>query len=63
MLIGDAEFALSHVGPNSVILRDECGAVPPSDAKILIQVEDHLETLDVYLPAGISAGAPRVAYL
>ena len=60
--VGDKDIALSHVGPNEVSVRALGESMPPSDAQLLIQVDDSSELMSVYLPNGISNSAYEVAY-
>jgi hypothetical protein len=60
--VDDQDISLSHVGPGLVRLRENCGPMPPSDAQLLIQVDEHSELMNVYLPSGISRDSREVAY-
>jgi hypothetical protein len=60
--VGDQDIALSHVGPGEVRVRELCGPLPPSDAQLLIQVDEHSELMNVYLPNGISIDSREVTY-
>ena len=60
--VSGRELALSHVGPNEVSLRQFANAVEPSDAQLIIQVDDSSNVMDVYLPNGIPSDAYEVAY-
>ena len=61
--VGEHELALSHVGPSEVSVRDLSDEVPPSNAQLIIQVDDSSDVMDVYLPKGISADSHDVAYI
>jgi hypothetical protein len=61
--VGDREIALSHVGPNEVSLRELCERVDPSDAQVVIQVDEISDVMDVYLPNGIPSDSHEVAYI
>jgi len=63
LLIGDRRLALSHVGPTDITIRDQCSPFPPSDAKLVITVDDESETYNVFLPHGIPAELQKVKYL
>jgi hypothetical protein len=56
------EMALSHVGPKEVSPREFAEAVAPSDAQLVIQVDDCSDVMDVYLPNGITSESHEVAY-
>jgi hypothetical protein len=60
--VSGQELALSHVGPNEVSLRELAAAVEPSDAQLIIQVDDRSDVLDVFLPNGIPSDSYEVAY-
>jgi hypothetical protein len=61
--VSGKELALSHVGPNEVSLRVLGEAVAPSDAQLIIQVDDSSDVMDVYLPNGIPSDSYEVAYV
>ena len=61
--VSGRELALSHVGPNEVSLRELGEAVEPSDAQLIIQVDDSSDVMDVYLPNGIPSDSHEVAYI
>jgi hypothetical protein len=58
LIVGGTSLALSHVGPNEIIVRDECGPIPAGDAKLYIRVDDSKRVRDIFLPHGIPG--PRV---
>ncbi len=62
LLVGERKLALSHVGPDSVNVREECAPLPPSEAKIVIEVDGETETLEVFLPHGVPHAPQRVEY-
>jgi hypothetical protein len=51
--VGGVSLALSHVGPNELIVRDECEPIPSGDAKLYIRVDDSKRVRKVFLPHGI----------
>ncbi|MEX0642940.1 MAG: hypothetical protein WD468_09585 [Pirellulales bacterium] len=57
------ELALSHVGPSDVTVREACEFVPPSEAVLLITVDDETESYKIFLPHGIPNAPQRVAYI
>jgi len=61
--VADRDIALSHVGPGKVSVRDLCEELPPSDAELVIQVDDSSDIMKVYLPNGISATSYDVTYV
>jgi hypothetical protein len=61
--VAGRNIELSHVGPNEVSVRDFCEELPPSDAELVIQVDDSSDIMEVYLPNGISATSYDVAYI
>ena len=62
LIVEGRTVPLSHVGPNEVSVRSLCEAVPPSNAQIVIDVDDSSKTLDVFLPNGILSDSYNVAY-
>jgi hypothetical protein len=63
LFVGERQLALSHVGPNDVTVRDRCEPIPPTDAELVITVDDESETYNIFLPHGIPAAPQKVAYL
>jgi hypothetical protein len=61
--VGGREFALSHVGPKEITVREACEFVPPSDAELLISVDDETESYSIFLPHGIPNAPQKVAYI
>jgi hypothetical protein len=61
--VGDLTLSLSHVGPNEIIVRDECKAIPPGDAKLYIRVDDSRTVREVFLPHGIPEPNVPVMFL
>jgi hypothetical protein len=58
LVVGGSSLALSHVGPNEIIVRDECDPIPSGNARLLIRVDDSKKCRDIFLPHGIPG--PRV---
>jgi hypothetical protein len=63
LLVNGRELALSHVGPDEVTVRDSCEPIPPSDAELLISVNDETESYRVFLPQGIPSAPQKVTYI
>jgi hypothetical protein len=63
LLVGGVSLALSHVGPNELIVRDECEAIPPGEAKLYIRVDDSKKVRTVFLPHGIPGPHVPVLFL
>ncbi len=63
LLIDGRRFELSHVGPEDVTVRDRCEPIPPTDAELVITVDDESETYKIYLPNGIPAAPQKVSYI
>jgi hypothetical protein len=63
LLVGERQLALSRVGPKEIIVRDQCEPIPPSDAKLVITIDDESKTYNVFLPHGIPAAPQKVQYL
>jgi hypothetical protein len=60
--VGGRDLPLSHVGPNEVSVRELCDELPPSDAQLIIQVDDSSDVTKVYLPQGVSRDSHEIAY-
>jgi hypothetical protein len=56
-------LALSHVGPNELIVRDQCEAIPSGEAKLYIRVDDSRKVRNVFLPHGIPGPHVPVMFL
>jgi len=63
LIVGGTELALSHVGPSGLIVRDDCNPIPACSAKLLIQIDDALESTDIFLTHGIAGPRKRAAYI
>jgi hypothetical protein len=44
-------------------VRDRCEPIPPTDAELVITVDDESETYSIFLPNGIPAAPQKVAYI
>jgi hypothetical protein len=53
LLINGAKLALSHVGGSGLVVKDDCEPMPAGPAKLIIDVDDSVETRDIFLPHGI----------
>jgi hypothetical protein len=63
LLIDGQRLALSHVGSSRLIVRDVCDPRPPSDAELVIEVNDSAETYKVFLPFGLPGPGEFVDYI
>ena len=63
LVIGSRQLELSHVGPQDVTVRDRCESIGPTDAELVIAVDDESETYSIFLPNGIPAAPQKVAYI
>jgi hypothetical protein len=63
LLVGGVSLALSHVGPNELIVRDECEPIPSGDAKLYIRVDNSKRMRKVFLPHGIPGPHVPVMFL
>jgi hypothetical protein len=61
--VGGVMLSLSHVGPNEIIVRDECEAIPAGDAKLFIRVDESRKVRNVFLPHGIPGPHVPVLFL
>jgi hypothetical protein len=57
------ELALSHVGPSDVTVRDACEPIPPTNAELIISVDDEVESYGIFLPHGIPNAPQKVSYI
>jgi hypothetical protein len=60
--VGERELALSHVGPKEVSVRELVDEIPPSNAQLIIQVDDSSDVMNVYLPNGVASDSLDVVY-
>lgn len=59
LIVNDATIGLSHVGPNELIVRDDCEPIQPCHAILAISIDGCETRCVVYLPRGIpGAGVP-----
>jgi hypothetical protein len=63
LLVGGVSLALSHVGPNEIIVRDACEPIPAGEAKLYIRVDDSRKVRKVFLPHGIPGPHVPVMFL
>ena len=63
LLVRGHRLALSHVGPDDVTVREACDPIPPTDAELVITVDDESEIYKVFLPDGIPRAPQKVAYI
>jgi hypothetical protein len=62
LLVGERRLALSHVGPFDLTVREACEPIPPSNAKLVITIDNETESYPVFLPDGIPSAPQKVAY-
>jgi hypothetical protein len=55
-------LALSAVGPTDVRVRDACEPIPPTNAELIISIDDEVESYGIYLPHGIPNAPQTVSY-
>lgn len=60
LLLAGGEIPVAQLGPDFLFL-DSPTDHPPSDASLVLQVDESRRQWDIRLPEGISAGSPRVA--
>jgi hypothetical protein len=60
--IDETELELSHVGSSKVVVRGPAVEHPPGNATLSITVDGNCRTRTIFLPHGIQAGNPDVAY-
>jgi hypothetical protein len=61
--IGERLLSLSHVGPNEIIVGDECEPIPSGAARLYIRVDESRTVREVLLPHGIPAPHVPVVFL
>ncbi len=62
LIVGGESYALSHLGPNEFVVRDDCSPIPAGNASIIIRVDNKRKTKRVYLPDGVSAANQPVKF-
>ena len=63
LFVNELELALSHVGPSGLVIRDDCDPLPAQNAKLRIQIDDSVESVDVFLPDGVAGPGTKVAVI
>jgi hypothetical protein len=63
LVVNGVSLNLSHVGPNEIIVRDECEPISSGDAKLYIRVDDSRAVRRVFLPHGIPGPHVPVMFL
>jgi hypothetical protein len=63
LVVDGVSLALSHVGPNELIVRDACEPIPSGDAKLYIRVDNSKRMRKVFLPNGIPGPHAPVMFL
>jgi hypothetical protein len=63
LCVGEVLLSLSHVGPNEIIVRDECEPIPAGDAKLYIRVDESRKVRKVFLPHGTPGPHVPVLFL
>ena len=53
LIVDDREYALSQIGPDGITLRQPT-SLPPCEADVVMNVDDHQKVWRVWLPDGIS---------
>jgi hypothetical protein len=53
LIVGGISFALSHMGPDAFVVRDECEPIPAGNARIIIKVDKKKRIKRVFLPNGV----------
>ena len=53
LIVDDREYALSQIGPDGITLRKPT-SLPPCEADVVMNVDDHQKVWRVWLPDGIS---------
>lgn len=53
---------ISEIGPADVTVRDACESIPPTNAELIISVDNEVESYGIFLPRGISNSPQTVNY-
>ncbi|MBL9123945.1 MAG: hypothetical protein JNG90_09965 [Planctomycetaceae bacterium] len=53
LIVGGEKLSLSHIGPSGLVVRDDCEAIGPCDATLVIQVDDSTQQSRIFLHDGI----------
>ncbi len=61
LVVGELVFALAQVGPSHAILA-ESTSLPPTDARIEIDIDNKTSTRDVFLYDGVRPESTRFEY-
>jgi hypothetical protein len=62
LIVGGLSFALSHVGPNVIVVRDDCDSIPPGNARLIIRIDRLKKSRDIFLPFGVPGPNQLVKY-
>jgi hypothetical protein len=62
LIVGGTSYALSHVGPDEIVIRDKCYAMPPCNGKLIIRVDNRRKTKRVFFPHGIAGSNQPAKY-
>jgi hypothetical protein len=63
LVVGGVSLSLSHVGPNELIVRDECEQIPAGEARLYIRVDESRKVRTILLPHGIPGPHVPVIFL
>jgi hypothetical protein len=63
LVVGGTTLSLTHVGPKSFIVRDECEPIPEGYGELVIKVDQSQQTYNVFLPHGVPGAGQPVGYL
>ena len=58
LLLNGHAFSVAQLGPGYMILRDPIDH-PPAEAKLIIQIDGHEDTRELWLADGIRTGEPK----
>ena len=62
LVIGGRSIALAQVGPGLCIARESFDDHEPTDAQLVIKVDDHVDTHDVFLTNGVRSDSKEIAF-
>lgn len=61
--VGTRRVELSRVRPKEIVVRDKCEPIPPSDAQLIVKIDDESKPYNIFLPHGIPAEPQKVQYI
>lgn len=63
LLVNGQEFSVSHVGNSGLMIDQPCEPIPPTQATLVVSIDDKREERSIYLPEGVPGPGQFVSYL